>query len=298
MRACASIARAVWVVFATFFLPLLCAWALPCRVFGPQSLKSIAAAVLQCSLTQRLDSLEAAETTRAPQEPGPSTSSASCCIASAQGCKSRCSVVSVQACSSEDSDAGASQTLPQTRTGSADVNLVVVHTDLSAGTTPAGSRATSPDGGCTTCPTATMSGSCGSAFAVPSCAAPAGSDRPRTVTFSTGDRQGSDESVADAAACCAEGAGALRHALTTASSSGWYDELCCVCWESEVTAVMEPCMHAMCLACARQLVGCSGTAGPTCPLCRAFIAGFGQVPHNVRQQAGKRKKCLMAGAGI
>lgn len=297
---CAKIAWTVCVV-CDLFLALVVCMALPCRVFGAQSLKSIAAAVLQRSLTQRLDSLEAAETSLDQQEPaGPSSSQASCGTAPAQGGKPRCSVVCVQACSSEESDTGASQTLPQARRGSADVDLIVVQTDVSVGTTPASSRAASPDADNGLCPTAPVHGSCGSAFAAPICAPPAGSDslRPRTVTFSTVDRQESDDSVADAAACCAEAAGALRHALTTASSSGWYDELCCVCWESEVTAVMEPCMHAMCLGCARQLVGCSGTVGPSCPLCRAFIAGFGQVPQSVRQQAGKRKKCLLAGAGI
>lgn len=93
----------------------------------------------------------------------------------------------------------------------------------------------------------------------------------------------------------------LQQALTSASSSGWYDELCCVCWESEVTAVLEPCMHAMCLGCARRLVTCSGTSAPACPLCRAGISGFGAVPPNnstAREQPGKHKKSLLAGAGI
>lgn len=227
----------------------------PCRVFGPRSLKSIAAAVLQRTLQQQLDSLEAAEQARtAPQQ-------------------------EQQACTS-------------TKGSNAGVDLIVVHTDVSVGTTPASSRSASPEGG--------AAGLC-----CPSAAAcsPTKASTTKGVTFSssTADRQQActaDCEAADAAASCAEAAGGLTHALTTASSSGWYDELCCVCWESEVNAYIEPCMHGMCLGCARQLVGCSGTAGPTCPLCRGYIAGFGQVPPNARQTAGKRKKCLLAGAGI
>lgn len=97
---------------------------------------------------------------------------------------------------------------------------------------------------------------------------------------------------------------ALAHAQQArASSSGWYDELCCVCWECEVTVAMAPCSHALCMGCARQLVGCSSTAGVTCPLCRAFIAGFETVPASTRggqqhQHAHQRKGFPLAGAGI
>lgn len=276
-----------------------------CRVFGPRSLKSIAAAVVQQTLTKRLDSLEAAEVALTQQEQGTCSSSSkdnSSCALPAQGKKASCCLVCVQACSSEESDAGRAEAVRHESAGSADVDLIVVHTDVSAGTTPASSRSASPEGSDGVHPagsTRAGHGTCMSAVTASSCAVPAGSPRAKTVTFSTANRQEScDSSATDAAASCAEATGALRHALTTASSSGWYDELCCVCWESEVTAYIEPCMHAMCLGCARQLVGCSGTTGPTCPLCRAYIAGFGQVPHNARQHAGKRKKCLLAGAGI
>lgn len=255
-----------------------------CRVFGPHSLKSIAAAALRHNLTQKLDSLEAAQAQASSSSKG-----------SAQGGKASCSLVCVQACSSDASEAGATAALsPLAAASSADVDLIVVQTDVS----PGSSRASSPDGAVGVSSDAqgacrTPSPACDSCASSPAAA----SDRGKTVTFA-GAAEEADGEAADAAASCGEVAAPLRHALTTASSSGWYDELCCVCWESEVTAAMEPCMHALCLGCARQLVGCSGTTAPACPLCRAHITGFAPVPHNARQQAGKRKKSLMAGAGI
>lgn len=254
-----------------------------CRVFGPHSLKSIAAAVLQRTLAQKLDSLEAAQ---AEQSCSASTSTGSCTKGPAQGQHACCSKqqVCVQASCSNGSEAGVSAAvLSHMSASSADVDLIVVQADVS----PDSSRATSPvDGSCAASPSG--------------CGSPA-SGRGKAVTFTPpASQEKGDEYVAgtDVSASCAGVGPPLRHALTHASSSGWYDELCSVCWESEVTAVMEPCMHAMCLGCARQLVGCSGTAPPACPLCRANISGFAAVPEDVRQQAGKRKKCLLAGSGI
>jgi hypothetical protein len=260
-----------------------------CRVFGPQRLKTIAAAVLQQMLTQKLDSLEAA------QAQG-HCSSDSGCKAQVQDARGCCSLVCVQACSSDDSEAGRSTVLPRMcSTHSADVDLIVVQADVSAESTPASSRAASPDsndGFGAVESAAERSGRSGHAAA--NCCSPARSNTRKSVAFSTL-HAGQPADAADKPTCCAEEPAV---SLPTASSSGWYDELCCVCWESEVTAVMEPCMHAMCLGCARQLVSCKGTAGPQCPLCRAYIAGFGPVPPSERQQEGKRKKSLLAGAGI
>jgi hypothetical protein len=61
---------------------------------------------------------------------------------------------------------------------------------------------------------------------------------------------------------------------------------------------MQPCSHALCLDCAKQLVGCGGTyGGVTCPMCRAPISGFGLVPE-AAHKAGQRKGLLAAGSGI
>lgn len=265
-----------------------------CRVFGPQSLKTIAAAVLQQALTEKLDSLEAAHAQ------AQHSSDSSSCKAPAQDAKACCSLVCVQACSSEDSEAGRHAVLPRMcTTHSADVDLIVVQADVSPESTPASSRAASPDSSDVLSAAGSAGG--GADGLGPTAAdrrAPAHSDTLKSVTFSTL-HAGQAADAGDKLACCAEEpAVSLPRALTTASSSGWYDELCCVCWESEVTAVLEPCMHAMCLGCARQLVGCKGTAGPQCPLCRAHIAGFAAVPPSAKQQPGRRKKSLLAGAGI
>lgn len=269
-------------------------------MFGPQSLKSIAAAVVQRSLTQKLDSLEAAH---AAQESLAASSICSCSKASAQHSKAHCSIVCVQACGSVESEAGTSAVLPHVSpSSSADVDLIVVQAGPSGTTTPASSRAAGPE-----CAGPEAAASAGqtrstSAFAGATCSSPACSEG-KSVSFNTAaddsdvpsPSTSSSAAAASNAVCCSS---PLQHALTNASSSGWYDELCCVCWESEVTAAIEPCMHALCLGCARQLVAASGTSGATCPLCRAYIAGFATVPMSARQQPGKRKKSLMAGAGI
>jgi hypothetical protein len=65
--------------------------------------------------------------------------------------------------------------------------------------------------------------------------------------------------------------------LAAARSKGWYEESCCVCWEEGVTVVVQPCLHALCHGCARQLVAGCDKSGATCPLCRGFIAGFDLV---------------------
>lgn len=85
----------------------------------------------------------------------------------------------------------------------------------------------------------------------------------------------------------------------TQASSAWYEELCCVCWDCEVSAALQPCAHALCMDCAKQLVACSKTAGVTCPMCRAFIADFSLVPRPEAVAAGTRRQgFLLAGSGI
>jgi hypothetical protein len=82
--------------------------------------------------------------------------------------------------------------------------------------------------------------------------------------------------------------------LSRATSSGWYEEQCCVCWEEDVSVAIGPCMHALCLACARQLVATSSRTGATCPLCRSYIGEFGLLPGHQEAQAVQ----LVSGAGI
>jgi hypothetical protein len=68
-----------------------------------------------------------------------------------------------------------------------------------------------------------------------------------------------------------------------------------VCWEEDVSVAIGPCMHALCLACARQLVASSSRTGATCPLCRSYIGEFGLLPMHKAEGPNMN---LMSGAGI
>ncbi|KAF8072581.1 ankrd52 [Scenedesmus sp. PABB004] len=94
-----------------------------------------------------------------------------------------------------------------------------------------------------------------------------------------------------AGACARGGCSCGRAAsagLARAASSGWYEESCCVCWEEDVAVAIAPCCHALCVACARQLVASAARTGATCPLCRRYIAAFGLLPHGTSKAARAR----------
>lgn len=241
------------------------------RAYGPPSLKSIAAGVMQAKLTQELQQLEQIQTTRLqaaqlhdtaedalPGIPGTPKELPGATPALEPGCSGACCGVACGSCSfccdsprcSRRGDASCCSDAAAAAAAAAD-KLVRAETADSASSTACCAAA----------------GSCAVA-----CEAAAGAAGMKA---------------------CSSAAGCSG--LSRAASSGWYEEQCCVCWEEDVSVAIGPCMHALCLACARQLVASSTRTGTTCPLCRSYIGEFGLLPTH---KAGKFDVQLVSGAGI
>jgi hypothetical protein len=55
------------------------------------------------------------------------------------------------------------------------------------------------------------------------------------------------------------------------------DDSCGVCLDGAPRVGLAPCRHALCAACARQLVNLGSMRPPACPFCRVHIEGFQAV---------------------
>lgn len=62
------------------------------------------------------------------------------------------------------------------------------------------------------------------------------------------------------------------------------DESCGVCLDGAARVELAPCRHALCAACARQLVNMGSKRPPVCPFCRVHIQGFQAVEQAVTEE--------------
>jgi hypothetical protein len=233
-----------------------------CRAYGPPSLRAIAAAVMQAKLNQELEHLEQIQTTRLQASQLHDTAD-------------NLSMPSIPAKASAPLDASSSNACCDLACSSSSSPCCdSPRCSRHAGASRCGKEL---ERACTT----------DSASSAACCAAAAASSGAAECKVAPAAAE-----AVELKACNSSTAGCSG--LSRATSSGWYEEQCCVCWEEDVSVAIGPCMHALCLACARQLVASSSRTGATCPLCRSCIAEFGLLPGHKEVQGMK----LVSGAGI
>jgi hypothetical protein len=245
-----------------FLLHSPCCFPACCRAYGPPSLKAIAAEVMQAKLNQELEHLEQIQTTRLQASQLHDTADDLGMPTDPAKAAAALSASSSDACCDVASSSSSSPCCDSPRCSR--------HAGASCCSEELERACTTDSASSAACCAAVASSCAAQCTAVPAAAADA----------------------ADLKACSSSTAGCSG--LSRATSSGWYEEQCCVCWEEDVSVAIGPCMHALCLACARQLVASSSRTGATCPLCRSYIAEFGLLPGHKAQQ-GMR---LVSGAGI
>jgi hypothetical protein len=233
------------------------------RAYGPPSLKAIAAGVMQAKLNQELEHLDQIQTTRLQASQLHDTADDLGMPTVPAKAAAALSASSSDACC----DVASSSSSP-----CCDIPRCSRHAGASC-------CSEELERACTT----------DSASSVACCAAAASSCAAQCTAAPA---DAADADATELKACSNSTAGCSG--LSRATSSGWYEEQCCVCWEEDVSVAIGPCMHALCLACARQLVASSSRTGATCPLCRSYIAEFGLLPGHKAEQGMK----LVSGAGI